>query len=204
MRIVGLSCAALALLSLSACAAGMNPMGGAVNAQMASSVATSQAQYSTMMQQQAAAQAAAGRPGDQNLSCAQIETEMGVIFNDPAFQASMASMGAEAEAQQAKANAASAAGVGLGAGSVAAGIAGSFIPGVGGLAAQAAMNAQMAAAMSQIPAADASRGRMLGDFGSMMPAMMRGQRLTELAQAKSCPFMQGQSAPPLPSAGRPR
>ncbi len=184
MRLVFMTAAALAL---SACAV-PNPMGMGVNAAMANSVATTQMQGNNLMAAQAQAQAQANHPGDEQMSCEAIQLEMGAMFNDPKFVATVASMGAEAQNQQNRAKGAMAAQSGLMAGSMAAGIAGSFLPG-GGWLAQGAAQAQMAAAMKQIPEADRSRGVMFNDMASIMPQMMRGQRLNDLAAAKKCAFL---------------
>lgn len=173
-------CAALAA---SACVApGMPGMGGVDPAMMA------QRQGDNMMAAQAQAQAASARPGDEAMSCAAIEAEIKVMYNDPAFQASVNSMGASAQSQMDRANAARAGAVGLGAASMAAGIASSFIPGAGWFN-MAAMQAQQAAAMSQMSAANKDRTQMMNDTMAIMPQIYRGQRLYELGQAKKCAFV---------------
>lgn len=193
MRLVMTAASALAL---TACAV-PNPMGMGVNAAMSNSVASSQRQGADLMAAQAQAQAQAARPGDDQMSCEAIQAEMAAMFNDPKFTATVASMGAEAQNQQARAKGAAAAQSGLMAGSMAAGVAGSFLPG-GGWLAQGAAQAQMAAAMAQIPAADRSRGIMLADMQAIMPQMMRGQRLNDLAAARKCAFLT-QAAPAKPN-----
>lgn len=166
----------------------MDPMGGAMNAAMANSTAQMEMQGANMMAAQTSAQAAAIRPGDEAMSCEAIQTEMGVMFNDPAFQGAISSMGASAQAQQDRAKAAQANAVGLGATSMAAGIAGSIIPGMGWLG-SAAIQAQQASALAQMPAANRERAKMMGDMTSVLPQMYRGQRLYEIAQAKKCAFV---------------
>jgi hypothetical protein len=187
------SIAACAVLVLSACAApglgGMNPMGGAVNAAMANSIATGQMSGNNLLAQQAAAEAAANRPGDSAMTCEAIQVEMDVMFNDPAFKANVAASGAAAQAQMDQAKSAQAGFAATTGAAMAAGVAGSFIPGVGGYAGMAAANAQMAAAMAQMPAANRNRDIMYANIGAMVPQMMRGQRLNELAQAKNCAFI---------------
>jgi hypothetical protein len=172
-------CAALAA---TACVApGMSGMGGMDPAMM------SQRQGGDMMAAQAQAQASAARPGDEAMSCGAIEAEMKVMYNDPAFQASVNSMGSAAQSQMDRANAAKAGAVGLGVGSMAAGIASSFIPGAGWFN-MAAMQAQQAAAASQMATANREREQMMKGTVEIMPQIYRGQRLYELAQAKKCPF----------------
>jgi hypothetical protein len=167
---------------------GMDPMGMA----RSSSTAQLEAQGASMMAAQANAQAAANRPGDEALSCDALQAELTTIMKDPAFQAAVASMGVSAQEQQARVNAAQASAAGLGATSIATGIASSFIPGMGWLG-QAAMQAQMASAAAQMPAADRARAQMMGDMTTMMPTLYRGQRLHELATAKKCTFVNSPS-----------
>ena len=192
MKLVMAACAALAFAG---CVApgipgmgGMNPAGMAVNSAMANSNAQLQMQGANMMAAQASAQAAAVRPGDEALSCDALQTEMGVMFKDPGFQAAVSSMGASAQTQMDRAKAAQASAAGLGVTSAITGVASSMIPGMGWLAG-AAMQAQMAAAAAQIPAADRARAQMMGDMTTMLPAMYRGQRIHELATAKKCAFL---------------
>jgi hypothetical protein len=183
-------CAALAA---TACVApGLGGMGMDSNAAMSNSIAQTERQGANVMAAQAQAQATAARPGDEALSCDALQSEMTVMFNDPAFQASVNSMGASAQSQMDRAKAAQAGAVGLGIGSMAAGIAGSMIPGMGWLG-MAGVQAQQAAAMAQMPAADRARAQMMGDTVAIMPQIYRGQRIYELAQAKKCAFINNQA-----------
>src|SRR5690242_3888944 len=116
MKLVMAACAAL---TVAGCAGvpgmgAMNPAGMAVNSAMANSNAQLQMQGANMMAAQASAQAAAVRPGDEALSCDALQTEMGVMFKDPAFQAAVASAGASAQSQMDRAKAAQASAAGLG------------------------------------------------------------------------------------------
>lgn len=191
MKRLMVACAALALCG---CAMpgvpglGMDPMGMA----MANSQAQMQSQQANMLTAQAAAQTAANRPGDEAMSCDALQTELTTIMKDPAFQATVASMGASAQEQQARAKAAQSSAAALGATSVATGIASSMIPGMGWLG-QAAMQAQMASVAAQIPAADRARGQMIGDMTTMMPTLYRGQRIHELATSKKCAFVNNEA-----------
>jgi hypothetical protein len=187
MRLM-VACAALAVCG---CAMpglpGLDPMGG-----MAGSAAQMQAQGDNMMAAQAAAEKAAIRSGDEALSCDALQTELTATMQDPAFQAAIASSGAAAQSQMDQAKAAQASVAGLGATSIATGIASSFIPGMGWLG-TAAMQAQVAAAQSRMPAADRARAQMMGDMSTMMPTLYRGQRIHELATAKKCAFINSPS-----------
>jgi hypothetical protein len=142
------------------------------------------------MAAQAAAQAAAIKPGDEALSCDQLQVEMQAITTDPRMQAATASMGANAQAQMDKAKAAQAAAVTTGIAGAAVGIAGSFIPGAGFFT-QGAMMAQQAAMSAQMNEANRDRTKMMNDMSGMMPFMMRGQRVMDLANAKKCAFLNG-------------
>lgn len=188
-----LSLTLASVLLLAACASA-NPMTAGMNATMAQSRASQTATYNNMMASQAAAEASANRPGDEAMGCAQIETEMTVMFKDPQFVATINSMGAAAQAEQQRAQQRQAGAAAAGAGAMAAGIAGSMIPGMGWLS-NAAMQAQMAATMAEIPASTARGNAMINDMSSIMPQLMRGQRLNDLAVARKCPFIQGHGVP---------
>ncbi|MGE0830448.1 MAG: hypothetical protein AB7O04_14005 [Hyphomonadaceae bacterium] len=149
----------------------------------------------------AAARAAAARPGDEALSCEALQAELGATMNDPTVQANIAESGAAAQEMQAQANDARNAAMGQMGANMALGLASAFVPGLG-MAQQAMMMGQMAAAQRQ---AEANRGRhaaMMGNMQEIMPQLMRGQRLVELAQLKQCPFVESQVfiAPEAPPA----
>jgi TctA family transporter len=176
------------LLALAGCA--MPGVGSGMNASMADSQASMDRSHEDFMAAQSAAQAAAIKPGDEALSCDQLQAEMMAITTDPRMQAATASMGASAQAQMDKAKAAQAAAVTTGLAGAAVGIAGSFIPGAGFFQ-QGAMMAQQAAMSSQMNEATKDRTKMMSDMSSMMPFMMRGQRVMDLATAKKCAFLKG-------------
>jgi hypothetical protein len=67
------------------------------------------------------------------------------------------------------------------------GIIGSFVPGAG-YAQAAAMQAQAAQQQADAAESQGEMAGMIGNMSNMMPAMMRGQHLGELAQAKDCAF----------------
>lgn len=129
----------------------------------------------------------AARPGDELLTCDQLQAEMGATMNTSTVHESTAAIGATAQAEreraermqaQAKANIAT---------NMALGVASSVIPGAG-YAQSAAMMAQARAQQKEGEAGQMAYAGMLGNMQDMMPAMMRGQHLVELGQAKNCPF----------------
>lgn len=131
------------------------------------------------------AQAEAVRPGDDALTCEELEAEMIAVMNTPEMQAAMddsmdtsAAMGAQAEDMARSAR-------GSMAMNMAMGLAGQFVPGLG-LVQGMMMRNQMAAQNAQ------SQAQMIEAYRSlevMMPGLMRGQRVSELAQAKNCAFV---------------
>lgn len=139
--------------------------------------------------EQAQAQADAVHPGDELLTCEQIEAEMGATMNTPEMQAQTAEMGASTQRQLAIGEEANERARGMVTTNIVTGIIGSFIPGAG-YAQGAAMQAQ--AAQQQATATESQRemAGMIGNMSNMMPTMMRGQRLYELAQAQECAFLQ--------------
>lgn len=165
----------------------------ALSLTLASADAFAQADPDAMMAQmqasQSAAQAAAVRPGDDQLSCDQMQTEMTATMSDPAVQARIAQMGAWAQAQQAQMDQARAHSGSQVATNMAMGVASSFVPWLG-YAQMAAQQAQMHQQMQQARAQQAQATEMMGGMETIMPQMMRGQRLYELAQGKQCAFLQ--------------
>ena len=136
----------------------------------------------------AAAQAAAARPGDEQMTCDALQAEMVTSMNDPAMQSQIASLGEWAQSQQAQAQAGRAQALGMAGMSMMGGLASAFIPGAG-MAQSLMMQAQIQAMQGQANANMAERTAMMSNVESMMPAMMRGQRLFELAQAQQCAFL---------------
>jgi hypothetical protein len=142
----------------------------------------------------AAAQASARQPGDENLTCDALQDQMIASVNTPAVKSIVAKQGAQAQAQMDKLNAArsneSKASV---AAQVAQGFAASLVPGFGA--------SQMAAAATQAQAqmaqAAVNQQQMIANMQELMtimPQMMRGQRLYELASAKKCAWIFGPPA----------
>jgi hypothetical protein len=144
-----------------------------------------------MQKAMAAAQAAASQPGDEGLSCDALQEQMIASVNNPAVKDVVSKQGAQAQAQVDKLNAAksnqSKASV---AAQVAQGFASSFVPGFGA----AQMAAAAAQAQSQMAEAAVNQQQMMANMQAMMtimPQMMRGQRLYELAAGKKCAWVSG-------------
>jgi hypothetical protein len=157
-----------------------------------------EAMAAQMQQSQADAQAAAVHPGDDALTCEQLETEMTTTMQDPNVQAAVAANGADAQAQMDQMNAARGQMRAQMATSMFMGIASSFIPGLGyaQMAQQQAMASQYQRQATQNMA---QMMEMAQRMQTIMPQLMRGQRVYELAQAKQCAFTQAQApaaAPP--------
>jgi hypothetical protein len=172
----------------------------AISAALALTPAAAQdyeAMAAQMEQSQADAQAAAVRSGDEALTCEQLETEMFTTMQDPNVQSVVAQNGAHAQAQMDQMNAARGQMRAQMATSIFMGIAGSFIPGFG--YAQMAQQ-QMQAAQQQRQANQnmAQMMEMAQRMETIMPQMMRGQRLYELGQAKQCAFTQQQAPAEAP------
>lgn len=133
-----------------------------------------------------AAQAAADRPGDAALGCDALEKELVASVKHPAVESYIAKSGAAAKKQQAAMNAAK----GRAATQTALTLFGSLVPGGAGLglAGTAAM-----AQSQQLEAAQNIEQRMqqAQEMIGIMPQMMRGQRVIELAQARNCDWLAG-------------
>ena len=179
--------AACVAATLSGCVTPGMPGMDPTNAATADSTSQMEAQYASLMASQAQAQASAGRPGDEAMSCDALQSEMAATLNDPKVQASMASMGASAQAQMDKAKAAQAGAVAGAATTTALGVASSFVPGLSWFS-QGAMMAQQAAMASQMNSANRDRAQMMAEMNSVMPQLYRGQHLYDLAVKKNCSF----------------
>jgi hypothetical protein len=147
------------------------------------------AMIASMEAAQAQAQAGAVRPGDEALSCDQLQAEFTTVMNDPAIRQGAAELGQWAQAQQAQMNAARTRAMAQAGASMAIGLASSFIPGLG-YAQQAMMAAQHRAMQAQAEGNMQEAARHMGAMQAMLPAAYRGQRLYELAQARECAFLQ--------------
>lgn len=144
-----------------------------------------------MEQSMAQAEADAQRPGDEALTCEQLETEFIGIMDDPQMQAVIAEQGAYGEEQMARMREAQGRQRAQIASSIFMGIASSFIPGLG-YAQMAQQQAQAAQMQREQQANMAQMMQMAEQMQTIMPQMMRGQRVHELAQTQQCEFAQVQ------------
>ena len=142
--------------------------------------------YGDMQAKLEAAQAAANRPGDAALGCDALEKELVASVKHPAVESYIAKSGEAAKQQQAAMNAAK----GRAATQTALTLFGSLVPGGAGpgLAGTAAL-----AQSQQVDAAQNIQQRMqqAQEMIGIMPQMMRGQRVIELAQGKNCDWLAG-------------
>ena len=151
---------------------------------------TPQSTYADMQAGLAAAQSAATRPGDESLSCPALEDELVATAKQPALQAYVAKSGAAAQAKQAAANEALAR-----TGSESAlTLFSAVVPG-GDWAALARAVAQAPAQQAQTTADVQQRMQQAQEMMAVMPYLMRGQHVIELAQARNCAWLQ-QGSPP--------
>ena len=137
-----------------------------------------------MQSQLEAAQAAASRAGDAALSCDQLENELVVAAKDPSLQSFVAKGGGVAKEQMNALNAAS----GRAATQTALTVISAVVPG-GRMLGFAGMAAQ-----ASTQQADAARNvqqsiQQAQDLMAILPQLMRGHRVIELAQARDCAWI---------------
>lgn len=142
--------------------------------------------YSELQTAMEAAEAQAKRPGDEKLSCETLESELVAVANQPAVQSYVAKSGAAAQEQMKAINKASNT-----ASQRALTIFSSVVPG-GAWAGLAAGMAQGTAQQAQTAANVQQRMAQAKETIGIMPHIMRGQRLIELAQARKCAWIEGQ------------
>jgi hypothetical protein len=182
-------------------------VGTAVAQRRAEQVPSPDALQQQMLAAQAAAQASASRPGDEELSCEALQAEMVTIAQtmqqDPALQTmaaqAQADLGKIQEAQQSAEAQAQSARPGFG--QMARGFASGVVPGLD----RANAAAQQAAAIAQAEEAQAQANENAQRMAAMSQSAaalagpaMRGQRVVELAQARNCAWLQeaGAAGPP--------
>ncbi|RYD15938.1 MAG: hypothetical protein EOP90_03810 [Lysobacteraceae bacterium] len=146
----------------------------------------------------AAAQAGATRPGDDALDCAQLQQELMTTTTDPALQAQVQSMGAQAQKNMDAMQAAQA-DVARGTSTTAAG---AMVPGASGPAFAAAV-ADAEAAKARGAARMQERIASTDQITAMMPQMMRGQRVIDLARARRCDWVEQVDGGAEPVPARP-
>ena len=141
------------------------------------------------------AQKNAKRPGDDSLTCDALQNELVATVQDPAVQSVMQKQGAWGKEQQEKLDEARAnsGGAGSTAGQLAAGFIAGFVPGFGA-ARSAAQNAQMHRQMQQAAANQEELQQRMQEMMTIMPQLMRAQRVSELAQRRKCDWIQAPGA----------
>ena len=138
---------------------------------------------------QAQAQAAAIHPGDDQLTCGQLQTQMMAGVNDPTVQQNMQANAQMAQAQQAQAQQELQRQQHQAPTNIIGSMISSMIPGAG-WAQVAQARAQQQQQQQQYEQAQQQSMQMQQNTDAAMPQMMRGQRLYQLAQQKNCPFAQ--------------
>ena len=145
--------------------------------------------YEAMAKAMEKAQADAIQPGDERLTCDQLQQQLVAVGQDPAFQAYVQAAGVAAQKDLAMQ-------VPKGeiAAQTAATIAASMVPGaaMGQMTASAAQNQAKAA---QTTARVQSRMMDAQQMMVFMPKLMRGQRLIELAAIRKCEWIAGLGVP---------
>jgi hypothetical protein len=144
-----------------------------------------------LQQAMADAQAQAARPGDEQLDCDQLQGEMVTAMQDPAVQSAVAANGADAQSQLDQMNAARGQARAQIATNMFMGIASSFIPGMG-YAQMVQQRAQAVQYQQQAQQNMAQMSAMMERMTPIMPQLMRGQRVYELAQGQQCAFLEQQ------------
>jgi hypothetical protein len=183
-------------------------MGVVVHGQPQTQAQMQQMQMQQMQQMQklqtamADAQVKAVRPADGGMSCEALQTELQAAVLDPAVQAVAKENGAvakekldEIEKGTAAAKAAAATQIASG---LAAGLTSAFVPGSGAFTAasqQAAARAQAAQAQMQVAKNLQDMNAMMERLVVILPQIMRGQHVMELAYGKQCPWIMGAIPP---------
>lgn len=137
--------------------------------------------YQSMMGGMDAAQAQASQPGDENLSCDELQEQMLAVAQDPALLEHFQAAGAAAEKDLAQMQV----GTGEIAAKSAATVLAATVPGadMSQMMAAATENQSRAAAGKARTEARMAQGQQMMGF---MPKLMRGQRLIELGAARKC------------------
>ena len=130
-----------------------------------------------------AAQAAASRAGDSALSCDQLEIELVTASKDPALQSYVARSGATAKQEMQASKNASGRAATQTALTILSVVPGGAMAGFVGMAAES--EAQKTAAARNI----SEKIQQAEELLTLMPQVMRGQRIIELAQARKCDWI---------------
>ena len=161
-------------------------------------------QMQKMQLAMADAQAKASRPGDNRMSCAEMQQELEGQMRQPAVRAAAAANGAIAqekldELDKARSEASAQVATQM-ASNLFMGFASAFMPGMGmitGRGQQAQMQAKAAQDQAKAQQNAQDMAKMADNMIAILPQMMRGNHMMELAQAKNCEWMKqpGASTP---------
>jgi hypothetical protein len=160
-------------------------------------------QMQKMQLAMADAQAKASRPGDTRMSCAEMQQELEGQMRQPAVRAAAAANGAIAkekldELDKAKSEASAQVATQM-ASNLFMGFASAFMPGMGmitGRAQQAQMQAKAAQDQAKAQQNAQDIAKMADSMIAILPQMMRGNHMMELAQAKNCDWIKQPGASP--------
>jgi hypothetical protein len=137
------------------------------------------------------AQKASIHTGDDLMTCNAIQHELVSVAQDPALQQTLTRMGERGKAQQEKLAAAQSENArGASAAQMFSGFAAALVPGAG----RATMAAEAAQAQTQAAEAAQNQAALMTQMQAMvplMPKLMRGQRLYELAVKRNCDWLTG-------------
>jgi hypothetical protein len=142
------------------------------------------------------AQAEASKPGDEKLTCDQLQQQLVAIAQDPAYLAYVQAAGIQAQKDLAQMQVPQS----EIAAKTAATMAASMVPGaaMGQMMASQAENQAKAAQSAARVQSRMDQGQQMMAF---MPMLMRGQRLIELAVVRKCEWVAGigMGVPPMPT-----
>jgi len=158
-------------------------------------------QMQKMQLAMADAQAKASRPGDDRMSCAEMQQELESQMRQPAVRAAAEANGAVAkekldELNKAKSEASAQVATQMAA-NLFMGFASAFMPGMGmitGRGQQAQMQAKAAQDQAKAQQNAQDMAKMADNMIAILPQMMRGNHMMELAQAKNCDWMKQAAA----------
>jgi hypothetical protein len=149
------------------------------------------AQYQKLGEAMEKAEREAVRPGDERLDCGALEQQLVSAVNAPAVQDYIAKAGRQAEQDRARIRPDPAAMTAQAAVTAFS----SIVPG-GGWLGMAAAAGQAAGAHAQAAQTLQQRMQQANDMVAILPNMVRGQRLIELAQAKKCDWAPAEGTRP--------
>lgn len=154
--------------------------------------------YQKMQAAMVEAQTKASKKGDEKLSCEALQAELVASALDPNVQATAMKLGTWSKEQQdalaaktAEAKAGIAMGMTVG---LMSSLTSMFVPGLSAFTERAAVAGQQAN-MAQAQAEASRNVQQVAELGdvilTILPQLMRGERVIELAQTRKCAWMQG-------------